>query len=77
MTAGELLAYNLKLNRARKGLSQEALASEAGMDKKSFCSFELQERAATVDAIERLAAALRFPSRNCSGLLTIKRRLRF
>ena len=58
MTGRELLAHNLKLHRAIKGLSQEALADEVGMDKKSFCSFELQTRPATVDAIERLAAAL-------------------
>jgi transcriptional regulator with XRE-family HTH domain len=56
-----LLAYNVRLNRVAKGLSQEALAIEAAIDKKHLCALELERLAVSVDVIDRLAKALGLP----------------
>lgn len=56
-----LLAYNVRLNRVAKGLSQEALAAEAAIDKKHLCALELGRIAVSIDVIDRLAKALGVP----------------
>lgn len=53
-----LLARNLRMLRAEQGLSQEALADIVGIDRTYVSALERERYAATVDMIERLAAAL-------------------
>ncbi len=57
-TARELLAVNLIRLRQELGLSQEALAFEAGLHRTFVAHVERQARNISLDNIERLAAAL-------------------
>ena len=52
------LARNLRLIRARKGISQEALADLAGLHRTYVGSVERGERNISIDNIEKLAHAL-------------------
>jgi transcriptional regulator with XRE-family HTH domain len=61
MEARAILAANIKRLRAVRGLSQEALADGAGIDRTYVSALEHMRYAASIDTIERLAAAL-----NCS-----------
>ena len=53
------LALNLRRLRSAAGLSQEELADRAGIDRTYVSALERERYAATIDMIERLAAALR------------------
>lgn len=53
-----VLAENLRRLRKERGLSQEAFADLAGIDRTYVSALERQLYAATVDVIERLAGAL-------------------
>lgn len=53
-----VLAVNLRRLRAQKKLSQEGLASLAGINRNYVGMLEREEFAATVDIIEKLAIAL-------------------
>lgn len=53
-----VLALNLRTLRQAKGLSQEALADLAGLHRTYVSSVERCERNATLDTLDRLAAAL-------------------
>ncbi|MGQ3041537.1 MAG: helix-turn-helix domain-containing protein [Brevundimonas sp.] len=53
-----LLGRNVRSARQLKGLSQEALAFEAGMKRSYLSDLERGTRNPTVTAIERLALAL-------------------
>ena len=53
-----VLAVNLRRLRAQKKLSQERLASLAGIDRNYVGMLEREEFAASVDVIEKLAIAL-------------------
>lgn len=57
-TARIRLAANLRAARAAQGISQEALADRAGVDRTFVGSVERRERNISLDNIERLAAAL-------------------
>lgn len=58
MSLRGLLARNMRMLRAQRGLSQEALADLVGMDRTYVSSLERERYAATVDMVERLAQAL-------------------
>lgn len=58
MTARETLACNMKRLRAERGLSQEALADIAEIDRTYVSALERRRYAASIDMVERLAAAL-------------------
>lgn len=58
MKARKLLAANMRRLRRAKGLSQEELAHQADLDRTYISSLERSVYAASVDAIEKLAAAL-------------------
>ena len=53
-----ILAENLRRLRLERGLSQEAFADLAGIDRTYVSALERRVYAATVDVIERLAVAL-------------------
>jgi transcriptional regulator with XRE-family HTH domain len=57
-SARELLAINLIRWRKEKGLSQEALAFEAGLHRTFVAHVERQVRNISLDNLERLALAL-------------------
>jgi transcriptional regulator with XRE-family HTH domain len=44
--------------RKQKGLSQEALAHQAGIDRNYVGQIEREEKSPTIDMIEKLATAL-------------------
>ena len=56
--ARAVLAANLRRLRKERGLSQEALAYEAGLNRTFVSSVERRERNISLDNIARLAAAL-------------------
>jgi transcriptional regulator with XRE-family HTH domain len=53
-----ILAANLRRYRANVGLSQEALADEAGLHRTFIGAVERSERNISLDNIEKLATAL-------------------
>jgi transcriptional regulator with XRE-family HTH domain len=57
--ARTLLARNLVALRRAKGLSQEALALEAGLHRTFVAHVERESRNISIDNIERLAIALK------------------
>lgn len=58
MTLREVLASNMRRLRDARGLSQEDLADAASIDRTYVSALERSIYAASVDVIERLAAAL-------------------
>jgi len=58
MVARKILALNLRRLRQELGLSQEALADAAGLDRTYISSLERERYAATVDTLDNLASAL-------------------
>ena len=68
MSLRGVLARNLRLQRARLGLSQEAFADLAGIDRTYISMLERERSAASLDMIERLANALEIkPGRLLDG----------
>jgi len=59
MNSRETLARNMRKLRQEHGLSQEALADKAGLDRTYISSLERCRYAATVDALDKLGEALR------------------
>lgn len=57
----ELLALNLKFLRAKRGLSQDALALVAGLDRTFVAHVERLKRNISLDNLEKLAVALEVP----------------
>jgi transcriptional regulator with XRE-family HTH domain len=58
MALRTVFARNLRRIRLEKGLSQEALADRAGLDRTYISALERERYSATVDTIEALARAL-------------------
>jgi transcriptional regulator with XRE-family HTH domain len=58
MSARELVAINLRRIRVEKGISQEALAVDASIDRTYVSRLERASENPTVDVLERLADAL-------------------
>jgi transcriptional regulator with XRE-family HTH domain len=59
LSARARLARNLRLLRARDGLSQEALADLVDLHRTYVGSIERSERNVSLDNVERLATALK------------------
>lgn len=59
MELRRLLARNVRIRRRALGLSQEALAHEAGIDRTWVSRLETSKVAVSVDVLEKLARALR------------------
>ncbi|MDE2420197.1 MAG: helix-turn-helix transcriptional regulator [Gammaproteobacteria bacterium] len=57
----ELLALNLKFLRAKRGLSQDALALVSGLDRTFVAHVERLKRNISLDNLEKLAIALDVP----------------
>jgi transcriptional regulator with XRE-family HTH domain len=60
MKARALVAWNLRRLRVKAGVSQEALAYEAGVDRAYVGGLERQTHNPTIDLLERLAVTLGF-----------------
>lgn len=58
MSSREILARNLRALRDAKGLSQEALADAAEIDRTYVSSLERQKYSASIDRLDKLAAQL-------------------
>ncbi len=58
MSIREVFARNLRKARHSKGLSQEGLAYEAGIDRTYVSALERGVYGATIDMVEKLAAVL-------------------
>jgi transcriptional regulator with XRE-family HTH domain len=54
----DILAKNMRRLRAQRGLSQEALAYEAGMNRTYLSGVERAERNVSIDNIDRIAKGL-------------------
>ena len=54
----DVLAKNMRRLRAARGLSQEALAHETGMNRTYVSSVERSERNVSIDNISRIAKGL-------------------
>lgn len=58
MRAAELLAWNLRRLRVAKGLSQESLAVDAGVDVSFISRIENGKENPSIGVVERLASAV-------------------
>lgn len=58
MNGRQLLAWNLRRLRADRGLSQEKLAADSGIDRAYLSELERELGNASVDLVDRLAEAL-------------------
>jgi transcriptional regulator with XRE-family HTH domain len=58
MKGRALVAWNLRRMRVRRGLSQERLAFDAGVDRSYLGGLERREENPTVDLLDRLARTL-------------------
>lgn len=58
MEIREVFARNLRKARQAKGLSQEALAHDAGIDRTYISALERGVYSATIDMVDKLAVVL-------------------
>lgn len=58
MKLRRVVAQNLRRIRRERGLSQEELADQAGLNRNYVGMIEREENAPTVDALEQLSEAL-------------------
>jgi transcriptional regulator with XRE-family HTH domain len=61
MNGRALVAWNLRRIRAKRQLSQERLAFDAGVDRSYVGGLERQEENPTVDLLDKLAKTLSVP----------------
>lgn len=61
MKGWALVAWNLRRVRVARGLSQEALATDAGVDRAYLGGLERQAENPTVDLLDRVVATLGVP----------------
>lgn len=61
MKGRALVAWNLRRVRVARGLSQERLAADAGVDRAYLGGLERQAENPTVDLLDRIADALDVP----------------
>ena len=61
MTVAEKFGENVLICRRRAGLSQEALAADAGLHRTEIGSIERGHRMARIDTLIKLAGALSVP----------------
>jgi transcriptional regulator with XRE-family HTH domain len=54
----DVLARNMRQQRVARGLSQEALAHESGVDRTYVSSIERAQRGVSIDIVARIAKAL-------------------
>jgi transcriptional regulator with XRE-family HTH domain len=57
----DILAKNIRRLRGARGLSQEALAHDSGMNRTYLSAVERAERNVSIDNIARIAKGLRVP----------------
>ncbi|NJM28809.1 MAG: helix-turn-helix transcriptional regulator [Rhizobiales bacterium] len=58
MKLRQVVARNLRILRKQKGLTQEALADQAQINRNYVGQIEREEKSPTIDMIEKLAIAL-------------------
>jgi transcriptional regulator with XRE-family HTH domain len=58
MKLRQIVARNLRILRKQKGLSQEELAFQAGINRNYVGQIEREEKSPTIDTLEKLAGAL-------------------
>jgi transcriptional regulator with XRE-family HTH domain len=61
MQGRALGAWNLRRLRVKRGISQERLAFDAGVDRSYMGGLERQEENPTVDVLDRIAGTLAVP----------------
>jgi len=61
MKARALVAWNLRRVRVKRGVSQERLAYDAGVDRSYVGGLERQSENPTIDLLDRLAITLEVP----------------
>lgn len=61
MNGRALVAWNLRRLRVAEGVSQEALAADAGIDRAYLGGLERQTENPTIDLLDRLATTLHVP----------------
>ena len=59
MDLRRIFAENLRTYRAQSGLSQEALADAAGLDRTYISALERERYSASLDTVEYIAKALK------------------
>lgn len=80
MTSRELLAWNLRSLRGLRGLSQEAVAADTGLDRTYISEIERQKVSASLDVLDRIASylgvepgdLLKVPAQGASPPATLK-----
>lgn len=58
MRTGQIVARNIRRLRTERGLSQEELAAQAGLNRNYVGMIERGENSPTVDTLDRIAEAL-------------------
>lgn len=61
MNGRALVAWNLRRLRTERGVSQERLAADAGVDRAYISELEREQGNVTVDLLDRLAGVLGVP----------------
>lgn len=61
MNGRALVAWNLRRLRVAQGISQEALAADAGIDRAYLGGLERQTENPTIDLLDKLAFSLQVP----------------